>query len=684
MTPERWQRVKALAAEAMELPVADREALLRAEMDGEIREEVRSLLAAEDESFLPLPGAMPAAIGPYRIVRELGRGGMGAVYLGERTGGDFEQAVAIKLIKRGMDTDAILARFREERRLQARLIHPNIVRLMDGGVTDSGLPYFVMEYINGQPLDTYAAALPLEAKLRLFVTVCGAVEFAHRNLILHRDLKAANVLVDADGTPKLLDFGIAKALDADTGLTLPGWRALTPDVASPEQLAGAPLTTASDVYSLGRLLGKLTGAVADDLRLILAKATAEAPEERYPTAADLKADLERYMAGQPVAARAGGVWYRAGKFVRRRWKSVAAAAVIAGLLGFSGFTAIREGRRAERRFREVRQLANSLLFELHDAIAPLDGSTEARAIVVGKALQYLDQLASEAQGDTELQRELAQSYIKLGQVQGSYFEANLGQVGDAHASFVKAVRLMEGVEKRQPMNPMVKGELAQAILRLATTENAAGRPEEAIQLCDRAIALLWMPHWRAQLAKGMANFGKAEAYLRMGKPEESKASRMAAIGIFNGILATDPNNKEALRMSANAYRRLSTREGVLRALEADEKLLALSPKSSPAKLNVASDHSYLGALAMREEKYAEAAPELEKALAVLRTHCQADAKDVRARVSLVHNLTLASRTERYLGHQAAATGLLREAETQAAALPASAGKDVVEELKKAR
>ncbi len=663
MTKAQWERVKLLAAAALEVTGVEREALVAAEGEATVREEVRSLLAAEDEAFLSLPETMPAAIGPYRIVRELGRGGMGAVYLGERTGGDFEQAVAIKLIKRGMDTEAILGRFREERRLQARLNHPNIVRLIDGGMTESGLPYFVMEFVQGTALDVYAAALPLRAKLEVFLTVCKAVEFAHRNLILHRDLKAANVLVDGEGRPKLLDFGIAKALDTDTGFTQAGWRALTPEVASPEQVAGLPLTTASDVYSLGKLLGKLAGLVGDDLRLIVGKATREAAEERYPTAAELRADLERYLAGEPVRARAGGVWYRTGKFVRRRAKSVAAAVVVGSIMLFLGVTAIREGRRAERRFKEVRQLANGLLFELHDAIAPLEGSTAARALVVGKAIRYLDQLASEAENDAELQRELAQSYLKLGQVQGSYFEANLGQVGDAHASFAKAVALLEGVEKRQPLQLMVKAELAQALLRLATTENAANRGEEALRLCDRALGLLWMPHPRAVLARGMANFGRAEAYLRMGKAAEAKAAREEAIRIFDGEVAKDPGNRDALRMLANANRRLATPEGVARALEADEKLAALAPNDGAAKLGVAADHSYLGALAMREKQFARAAGELKLALAVLRERCAVDAKDKRARESLIHNLKLAGQTEKALGHEVAAKELLAEAAT---------------------
>jgi eukaryotic-like serine/threonine-protein kinase len=274
-----WARLEALFHAARELSTADRQRWLERECGGDaaLRAGVERLLVAHDRAadFIDAPAlelaaslasaepAVPAdrRIGAYRVIRELGRGGMGTVYLAERADDAFTQRVAIKLINRGMDTEQVLIRFRAERQILASLVHPNIARLLDGGTTDDGLPYFAMEYIEGQPIDVYADAhrLPIAERLRLFQQVCGAVSYAHQHLIVHRDIKPINILVTADGTPKLLDFGIAKVLQADDDATAtaPGLRMLTPEYASPEQVEGGQATTVSDVYSLGVVLYEL-------------------------------------------------------------------------------------------------------------------------------------------------------------------------------------------------------------------------------------------------------------------------------------------------------------------------------------------------------------------------------------------------------------------------------------------
>jgi serine/threonine-protein kinase len=294
MTPERWQRVEAVLDHVLDAAPADRPALLDRYCadDPDLRAQVEALLQAHDaaEEYLetpadrfaapylnlaPLPSAAPAPeqrIGPYRVVREIGRGGMGVVVLAERADGHFEQQVALKLIRRGMDSDRIVRRFLRERQILARLQHPHIARLLDGGVTDDGLPYLAMEYVDGQPLTDYCAVrrLPLEARLHLFMTACRAVQYAHRNLVIHRDLKPSNILVaeDTEGRPqvKLLDFGIAKLLhDAGSGApthsptlaTRTGFVAMTPEYAAPEQVQGEAVTTATDVYGLGVVLYEL-------------------------------------------------------------------------------------------------------------------------------------------------------------------------------------------------------------------------------------------------------------------------------------------------------------------------------------------------------------------------------------------------------------------------------------------
>jgi serine/threonine-protein kinase len=282
MAPERWQQIKEIFQNAHELEETARPAYLDEACAGDpsLRAEVESLLAADEKapSFFEKPAAAVAPlfsdepngnwegrrIGPYRLQREIGRGGMGLVYLAARDDGQYQKQAAVKLIKRGMDTDEILRRFRHERQTLATLDHPNIARLLDGGVTEEGLPYFVMEYIDGLPIDVYCDSHQLNTveRLKLFRQVCAAVQYAHQNLIVHRDLKPSNILVTKEGVPKLLDFGIAKLLQHDASspaleMTMTGMRLLTPDYASPEQARGEAISTVSDVYSLGVLLYKL-------------------------------------------------------------------------------------------------------------------------------------------------------------------------------------------------------------------------------------------------------------------------------------------------------------------------------------------------------------------------------------------------------------------------------------------
>ena len=282
MTPERWQQVKCLLEAALERDPSERAALLdeACKADPALRREVESLIASHKQagSFIESPAleaptrilsdtegqsTVSPLVGSYKVIREIGHGGMGTVYLAARADDQYKKLVAIKLVRRGMDTESILSRFRHERQILASLDHPNIARLLEGGTTN-GLPYFVMEHIEGQPIDEYCDSRKLTTieRLKLFRTVCSAVHYAHQNLVVHRDLKPRNILVTADGTPKLLDFGIAKLLKPEMyaqtiAPTETMIRPMTPDYASPEQVKGQPVTTASDIYSLGVLLYEL-------------------------------------------------------------------------------------------------------------------------------------------------------------------------------------------------------------------------------------------------------------------------------------------------------------------------------------------------------------------------------------------------------------------------------------------
>jgi serine/threonine protein kinase len=276
MNSAKWQNIKDLMSAALDLPAENRAAFLARETDAEIRDEVRGLLLAHEQAdrFIDNPilierGAAEAVpedfvigrqIENYLVLEKIGAGGMGAVYLAERLNSDFKQKVALKIIKRGMDTEAILKRFATERKILSRLKHQNIALLLDGGVSGEGLPFFAMEFIAGKPLNQFCDERNLDPKARLeiFQRICAAVEHAHQNLVVHRDLKPSNVMVTDDGTPKLLDFGIAKLLsDEETDATATQGRIFTPEYASPEQILGNSVTTATDVYSLGVILYEL-------------------------------------------------------------------------------------------------------------------------------------------------------------------------------------------------------------------------------------------------------------------------------------------------------------------------------------------------------------------------------------------------------------------------------------------
>jgi hypothetical protein len=472
MTAARWGEVKAILAAVLEAPQAERAALIEklCGSDGGLRSSVESLLALEARADEVLntecaPGAalrgvaaVPPQIGPYTVVREIGRGGMGVVYLAEGADGDFRKQVAIKLITSGLRDADLERRFRRERQILAALEHPGIARLTDGGTAAEGQPYFVMEYIEGVPLLAYCEQKDagIDNRLHLFLTVCDAVEYAHQHLIVHRDLKPGNILVTPDGTAKLLDFGLARALDsAGDDVTLTGAAMMTPAYASPEQVRGEPYHVASDVYSLGVILYELLSGrrpyevrsatmlemaraicereplplitaakegwrrrLRGDIENIVSKALAKETRVRYASVRELADDIRRHLAGQPVQARPATWRYRFGKLLRRHRIAAPAGALAALLiLGFAGAT-WWQARSAERRFQQVRRLANSVMFELHDAINTLPGSTAARELLVRRAMEYLESLSREAGNRPDLQRDVALGYARVAEVQG--------------------------------------------------------------------------------------------------------------------------------------------------------------------------------------------------------------------------------------------------------------------------
>lgn len=536
--PDRWRRLEALFFEALDLDPAARPAFVEQSCgtDISLRQELQSLLSSSDRTLAGLrrpveelageviKEASRQQIGPYQIIRLLGEGGMGLVYLARRADDQYQRLVAIKLMHAGLGRNTeMLRRFRAERQILANLDHPNIARLLDGGITAAGAPYLVMEYVDGIPIDDYCRRHPFTTaeRLQLFRTVCGAVEYAHRNLVVHRDIKPGNILVTEDGTPKLLDFGIAKLLDPENSnrtfaYTVETQRLMTPEYASPEQVRGEPVTTATDVYALGVLLYELltgrppfrlesispldvarviceqepakpstasrsnpalspleTRELKGDLDNIVLKAMRKEPGRRYPSVAQLSEDVRCYLKGYPVEARGGARRYRAGKFVRRH--KAALVAVVAGVLAVVGF-GIGMGLLAQRATRErlTAERESQLLANIFEAATP----DQARGSEV-TARQLLDQ------GAIRVDRELAGEPA----LQASMLD-NIGRAYDALGLYSKAEPLVERAYELRTRTPgNRKLDLATSLEDLANTLRLQDQYEKAEPLFRQALEI---------------------------------------------------------------------------------------------------------------------------------------------------------------------------------------------------
>jgi non-specific serine/threonine protein kinase/serine/threonine-protein kinase len=568
VTEPNWDRVKQIFGDVIELPRTAREAWLENECgaDKELRSELESLLSSYDaeEGLNRSPETAESLdqfgvgkrIGRYEIVRRVGVGGMGAVFLAVRADDTFRKYVAIKVVHAAIESEEGIQRFRDERQLLATLDHPNIARLVDGGVTADGLPFFAMDFIEGVRIDQYCAErlLSIDERIRLFCKVCSAVEYVHQNLVVHRDLKPSNILVTPDGVPKLLDFGIAKVLSADGfgKTTRADLRPMTPGYASPEQILGKPITTASDVYSLGVILyelftskspyrlqgaspqetltavceqeprppsavtelqsnrdsarnggtlaierktssARLVRKLKGDLDNIALKALRKEPDRRYASVSQLADDLHRYLEGLPVSAHRDTWAYRAGKFVRRHAVGVAAAAMIVVSLSagicvavWQAYVAEKERNSALDRFNDVRQLATSFLFEFDGAIRNLKGATPARKLMVQRALEYLNKLDHESQGNQGLENEVAAAYLRVGDVQGNPYGPNVGDTEGARLSYTNALRISRALVARDQHNSSAQINVARSLKSLGQVLPVLGQPHDG--LADIRIA----------------------------------------------------------------------------------------------------------------------------------------------------------------------------------------------------
>ena len=659
---ERWNRLKPLFAAALDLPPAERDEFVASACGGdpELRLDLAELLRAADveDGFIEQPVIdtlgwsdernerdwIGCWIGPYRIVDLAGRGGLSQVYRAVREGTEYERQVAIKLLRPGLGGEALIRRFGTERRMLAALAHPNIAHFLDGGATEDGTPYLVMEFVEGRALDEYceANALTLEARIDLFRVLCGAVHYVHQHLVVHGDLKGGNVLVTPEGVVKLLDFGIAKLLTPDAGAGDPTRPAtlmlLTPEYASPEQLRGEPITTASDVYSLGAMLYRLlTGttpygtdnaspigimermsagvpvppgvaaarvggphaafarALHGDLGTIVLKALKAERNERYASAQQLADDLHRWLRGFPVEARPDSVGYRLRKWTRRH-RTAAALSVLAVVALVGGIAATSwqahlarlERERAERNFAAVRELSAVFLADVYQAIAKIPGSTEARKLLVDNTLKYLQALERDAHESVELRRDLGMAYERLGDVQGAHMDPSLGDRAAATASYRRSLAIRKQLEREHPnlahRADLLRAEsnLMEILLSSGDVAGARALGTDMVRLAEEVDADPAAGHSeRRYVAEAFLNQGWME--WSAGHAESGLMSLGRAREVYRRIADESPDDRRARRDLALVAGRLGEAhaEGTGRLEEAiryyQETVAALEP-----------------------------------------------------------------------------------------------------------
>jgi non-specific serine/threonine protein kinase/serine/threonine-protein kinase len=702
VTSERWDQIKSVYQEASEQPTESREQFLRERCAGdeELFAEVYSLLdwgeRAEQMFSKPVaeippllaPQEIPERIGAWRVLREIGRGGMGTVYLACRDDGLFDQKVAVKLIHLGGRSHALVQRFNIERRILASLDHPHIARILDGGTLISGDPYLVMEYVEGESLDAWCRRRQssIHEKLRLFLQVCDAVRYAHRNLIVHRDLKPANIVVNLGGVPKLLDFGVAKLLDAgstDNAVTTD--LLMTPAYASPEQVRGDPAMVASDIYSLGVILFELLSgqrpysvrtispvalarticetdpplpssvappeqrkAIAGDLDNITMLALRKDPERRYASVEAMSADIHNHLEGRPVTARRDSVVYRATKFLLRHRIAVslgaaAALAVIAGVVA-----AFWQAHIARQRAEDGHKLARTVLFEIYDSVERLPGATATKDLVAKRAVEYLDKLARGAQGDIDLQRDLANGYMRVAEVEGASGSANLGHASDAIANYRKAIDLLERIVRRSPSDVPALDSLSLAYISLSQEITSVN---DSLTLAGKGLALAKDGLARspqdgvARRTLAQANYGMARALTNLDRRKDALPYYADALSTYRDLSSADPSNREFKRAVALVHKRMGAilwvlgryPEAVTAYREAgavDEQLVESAPSDMRAKIDLSYDYSDLGNL-LNFLGDSHGIQTMNRALALRREAFAADRQDARARFSLV-------------------------------------------------
>jgi eukaryotic-like serine/threonine-protein kinase len=683
MTPERWRRVEAILEAVLELDASARAAYLdeTCGADADLREEVNSLLAFDsgggetlakvvrsaatefEADCITVPAGM--RIGAYRILREIGRGGMGTVYLAERDDDHFTKRVAIKLVSRGMDTAALLGRFRRERNILAKLEHPYIARLLDGGSASDGRPYLVMEYVEGTPINTYCnhRVLGTRDRIELFLKVCAAVQSAHRNLVVHRDLKPGNILIDNEGSPKLLDFGIAKLLGTDESpeftVEIGPVTMLTPDYASPEQVRKAQITTATDVYSLGAILYELLcgekahrfdahglrdierviseidpprmsesapalrRVLGGDLDAIVAMAMRKEPDRRYQSVEQLALDLQSYLDGRPVAARHGTFRYRAGKYLRRHSTAVAAGLLIAvGLMGGAA-VATRQAVRASREQARAEWERQKALASKRDA--EMQTIEAQRQRVIAETARREAELQRAA---AEKQRQLAdRRFDQVHQLAGKFLVDFHDAIADLPGSTsARAMAVKTGLEYYDMLvrdaagNKQLLQEIARGYDRLGDVQGNPyygnlGDTKGALASYRKALSV------REGITDSSPEFviDRVRGYTRIAQVLAAQGDMPGAQNSLKQAIALgeqEPAARDALRLSYSTLGDFKIKLGVHgEAVEPYMKVLALATRSGDQS-DISLAHTKLGDVLGRIDRQQEALEHLRVALAI--------------------------------------------------------------------
>jgi len=716
MTGERWNRIQEIFHGALEHPLSERAAYVAQACsdDASLRFELESLLANDGEGATTLDSLVAGGfklfkptsdfseaglqIGPYRLVRELDSGGMGVVHLAVRSDDHYFQVVAVKTIRRGLEFPGLVQRFRAERQILATLNHPNIGAILDGGEMEDGRPFLVMEYVEGQPITVAGegCGLSVRQRVELFRSVCSAVHYAHQKFVIHRDIKPSNVLVTPAGVVKLIDFGVSKPLAPEL---IPGelpktetWqRFMTPDYASPEQLQGKELTTATDIYSLGVVLFELlTGSrpyslnklspaaaerlvceqemplpssvaglpertrkqIAGDLDRIVLMAMDKDPARRYVSAQGFDEDLLRFLEHRPVLARKSTSLYRLSKFVQRHKTSSAMACATVVVLVGSILLHQWQSHRADRKVNQVATLADSAITDLTEKLQVSSASIETQASVFTSALQYLNQLKQSAGNDPRLLLELSKAYTRLGDLEGSPFVANLGDLGTAATSYRQALQSAVEAQKQLPGEDSTRA-VVDAYQRLGGIEWYFGELQAAQSDFEQSLVFatdLWQQkpddlNRKTPLVLG--RLGLVNVELSSLEPDKALNNVQAALQVFGADANGQSEHDQVLYKiywyqgrALEDYRSPQEAASALRkALDVAERAAQSSASSRQAKRSLFSAYYHLGGplVGLETMNLGESKAALiyaRKALEVAQQIVSDDSKNTQGRVDL--------------------------------------------------